>query len=524
MAWLRGTMEAAQADTVRRHMDGCPDCTAAMESLRAVDEALEDLRLPPGTLAPVGVEARATAGPETAGATLATEPTGESARTPLQRWAAMALAASLLALVGWGLLSRVERTAPREPLRLHSPAVLLLEGGSLRTGGETALFVEGAGRLRLLEGSLSWSGGDRLAIQVPGGTVLAPAGARLDVRLDRGAVRVEATTPDLVLLGDRGPRVVLSPGEVGRLAPGDSATASRDPEATWELAAGLWSEERRAEAGRLLESLAATLPEGFPPERLALLRERLGWCALEAGRPLVAADAFAAAAVLGDSASGPWEGLAWSWFRLGRAPEALRALHEAAARADRLTTGAGLAEAFDPMGAWAARRERGWVLLDAGEAAAARAAFDAALEAAPGDPGNLLGAGRARYLQGDHAGAARLLSWGVALRPTPDPLSWATLGWARYFCGEYHEALSAFERASELSAGTALAADPMEGTGWALLRLGQTQAAACSFRASLHIEPGRPSAAEGLHASLSPPPLEPAGTSLIEDYQTYQSP
>ena len=142
--------------------------------------------------------------------------------------------------------------------------------------------------------------------------------------------------------------------------------------------------------------------------------------------------------------------------------------------------------------------EAGWRALRAGDAAAARDAFEAALRACPGDAGARVGLGYAALRQ-DRVGEARALFAGVAAERPQDVDALLGLGQAEARAGRFGAARAAYGRVLAIDAGNA---EAERGLARVLAWEGRTDEAADAFRALAARDPADVDAWIGLSQAL----------------------
>lgn len=182
-----GDLEAAEAREMELHLASCDRCRAEAE---AVERIVAGLRAD---------DAPSEARRERTVAAMVSARDASVARIPRRRWIAMSAAAALLLAVG---VSFLLSGGGLEVERLEGTAWVLRQGAKERVALAVGDRIRSGDRIET-DGVASLEGAGRLKIRVHQGSriLYEAAGASPRIRLEKGAVRIEAPEEPSILQG-----------------------------------------------------------------------------------------------------------------------------------------------------------------------------------------------------------------------------------------------------------------------------------------------------------------------------------
>ena len=121
--YLDGELDAARASEFERHLEVCPECLSALEAQETLRTALQRAQL--YEPAPVALRRKIRANLPAA------RPVGFGLRWTPMRWLALAVAALLLAFVGWRMLPGLNREGEYQAAELIDAHLRSLQAGHL---------------------------------------------------------------------------------------------------------------------------------------------------------------------------------------------------------------------------------------------------------------------------------------------------------------------------------------------------------------------------------------------------------
>lgn len=248
-----------------------------------------------------------------------------------------------------------------------------------------------------------------------------------------------------------------------------------------------------------LQTVLKTVPRHYEALKTS------GWCYYQTKDYARAVDAFKKAVAINIYLVDPYLGLGLSYYRNRNYKEAKETLGTAIDIYPDYVLTDEFNKILEEQRDWVDLYTRfGWSYYYKGLTGKASKMFVTALEKDASSKSAQLGIGSVYFQRGDYKAAIRKMEPLLADKPKKEKgwYKWSYvlshLAWSYYYTGKYDKALGYFKQVLALHADDDIYADPYSGTGWCLLKKGDTKGAKREFQRAIKLYPGYINAVNGL--------------------------